>query len=661
MDTLLAIASRRDERRTLPEPLPAELTCAPARRGQAVRLVAGTRQPWTFVVPTGRARIEELARAVSVPENVLGAGLVVAILVHGKGPVLFDAGRAAQSMLLAAWAEGLASCPNGITDVDLRADACSTRDEDEAPVIVLSFGLPGAAARRRAAHGRGMERAGEPQADRRGRAMAVVTRMKGGLDLGGTKIQAVVTERRVDRARQRATGDAAQGRARRRSSSSSPRRCARRSTTPASSRWGSPGSASARRARSTPSRAPSLQVANIDGLGRALPARPDARRRAGAARADRQRRQRRGRCRAPLRRRPRARLVPRRLLGHRRRRRHRDGRPAAHRAAARPARSATSARSPAAAAATAGSRAASRRTPAGGALEERARELAEGAPDGAVRADGEARARPAHERRLAARAAGGRRGRRGADPARRPGARGRDRLGGDAARRRGGRHRRRPRRAARPGLAGPDRGRRERAHLLPRAARRTGSPSSATSAARSARACSSDGCDRHRRRPRASAPRSRDGSTPTGGRSSSPIIDADAVALLAGELGRDAVPVSFSTFESPASWERAVAAASYPQGTCGCSSTARRVPRSVSCFAIEPAEWDDVMATNLRGPFLGIQAVGPHLRDRGVGSDRQHRVRLRVPRARRHRSPLRGVQGRTDRPDRAPPRRTWTP
>src|SRR4051812_23495260 len=39
-----------------------------------------------------------------------------------------------------------------------------------------------------------MERAGEPQADRRGGAVASVTRMKGGLDLGGTKIQAVVTD-----------------------------------------------------------------------------------------------------------------------------------------------------------------------------------------------------------------------------------------------------------------------------------------------------------------------------------------------------------------------------------------------------------------------------------------------------------------------------------
>ena len=128
-----------------------------------------------------------------MPENVLGAGLVVAILVRGKGPVLFDAGRAAQSMLLAAWAEGIASCPNGITDADSPARALEAAD-DETPVIVLSFGIPERPRDAEPAHGRGVERAGEPQADRGGRAMAAVTRMKGGLDLGGTKIQAVVTD-----------------------------------------------------------------------------------------------------------------------------------------------------------------------------------------------------------------------------------------------------------------------------------------------------------------------------------------------------------------------------------------------------------------------------------------------------------------------------------
>jgi len=140
VDALLAIASRRDERGTLPDPLPAEIVL---RLLDAGRLSGSSKngQPWVFVVPSGRARIEQLAPAVYVPENVLNAGLVVAILVAGKGPVSFDAGRAAQSILLAAWAEGLASCPNGIADTDAARHALDA-SESETPVIVLSFGFP---------------------------------------------------------------------------------------------------------------------------------------------------------------------------------------------------------------------------------------------------------------------------------------------------------------------------------------------------------------------------------------------------------------------------------------------------------------------------------------------------------------------------------------
>ena len=140
MDTALAIASRRDERKTLADPLPDDVV---RRLLDAGRLSGSSKngQPWVFVVPTSRDRIEQLARAVYVPENILDAGLAIAILVAGKGPVAFDAGRAAQSILLAAWAEGLASCPNGIADAGAARDALDASDE-ETPVIVLSFGLP---------------------------------------------------------------------------------------------------------------------------------------------------------------------------------------------------------------------------------------------------------------------------------------------------------------------------------------------------------------------------------------------------------------------------------------------------------------------------------------------------------------------------------------
>jgi len=140
VDTFLAIASRRDERRYEAEPLAEDVV---RRILDAGRLAgsAANRQPWTFVLPEGRERVEALARTVFAPDNVLAAGLVVAVVVSGRGPVSFDAGRAAQNMLLAAWNEGLASCPNGLADREC-AHAALALGEEETPVIVLTFGRP---------------------------------------------------------------------------------------------------------------------------------------------------------------------------------------------------------------------------------------------------------------------------------------------------------------------------------------------------------------------------------------------------------------------------------------------------------------------------------------------------------------------------------------
>lgn len=139
MDTFLAIASRRDQRRYESQPLPDDVV---ARILDAGRLAGSSknRQPWTFVLPESRERVEAVARCVRVPGNVLGAGLVVAVVLSGKGPVSFDAGRAAQNMLLAAWNEGLASCPNGIADRDALG-AVLELHEEETPAIVLTFGV----------------------------------------------------------------------------------------------------------------------------------------------------------------------------------------------------------------------------------------------------------------------------------------------------------------------------------------------------------------------------------------------------------------------------------------------------------------------------------------------------------------------------------------
>ena len=94
-------------------------------------------------------------------------------------------------------------------------------------------------------------------------------------------------------------------------------------------------------------------------------------------------------------------------------------------------------------------------------------------------------------------------------------------------------------------------------------------------------------------------------------------IDGHAVAALAAELGQAAVPVVLDVRE-PAAWDAAVALARSSGDLAALVNGAARTDVR-DLFEIEPAEWDDVLATNLRGPFLGIRAVGPLLRARGGG------------------------------------------
>jgi nitroreductase len=99
------------------------------------------RQPWRFLVLGDRGLVDQVAQAVYAPPNLLGAPLVIAIVVGGKGPVAFDAGRAAQNMMLAAWNEGVVSCPNGIANPESVAELLAL-EADEQVGIVLSFGYP---------------------------------------------------------------------------------------------------------------------------------------------------------------------------------------------------------------------------------------------------------------------------------------------------------------------------------------------------------------------------------------------------------------------------------------------------------------------------------------------------------------------------------------
>jgi nitroreductase len=129
VDVYTAIASKRDERRYAERAIPDELV---RRILDAGRLAGSSRnrQDWEFVIVSDHAAF---ADTVWAPENVSTAALVVAILC----PRAFDAGRAAQNMMMAAWGDGIVSCPNGVRDAEAAAGIVGGE-----PAIVLSFGYP---------------------------------------------------------------------------------------------------------------------------------------------------------------------------------------------------------------------------------------------------------------------------------------------------------------------------------------------------------------------------------------------------------------------------------------------------------------------------------------------------------------------------------------
>jgi nitroreductase len=132
VDTFLAVASRREVREYEDRPIPADVE---RRILEAGRLAgsAANKQPWRFLVI---GDVSDLSEVVYVPENVRGAKLVVAIVSTAP----FDSGRAAQNMMLAAWNEGVGSCPNGISDREKGAQLLGIEEGES--VIVLTFGYP---------------------------------------------------------------------------------------------------------------------------------------------------------------------------------------------------------------------------------------------------------------------------------------------------------------------------------------------------------------------------------------------------------------------------------------------------------------------------------------------------------------------------------------
>ncbi len=136
MDAFLDIISVRAVRDYADRPIPEENL----RRILEAGRVTGSsvnRQEWKFYVVRNSDRLADLAEAVYAPDNVRGCKAAIAVTTTARNQ--FDAGRCVQNMILAAWADGISSCPNGIRDA-ATANSLLRVPSSESVTTILSFG-----------------------------------------------------------------------------------------------------------------------------------------------------------------------------------------------------------------------------------------------------------------------------------------------------------------------------------------------------------------------------------------------------------------------------------------------------------------------------------------------------------------------------------------
>ena len=140
MDTFLAIVSKREVRDYADRPVPEDVQRRILEAGRVSGSSANKQQRRFIVIDSDEAK-RSVAQTVYTSTNITRCAFAVAVVVFGRGPGHFDAGRAAQNMMLAAWTDGVGSCPNGMPDRGAARHALGVPESEE-PAIILSFGYP---------------------------------------------------------------------------------------------------------------------------------------------------------------------------------------------------------------------------------------------------------------------------------------------------------------------------------------------------------------------------------------------------------------------------------------------------------------------------------------------------------------------------------------
>jgi nitroreductase len=145
MDTITAIRGLRVIRTYAPTPLTEDEVRALADAARKTGSSKNT-QRWDFITIRDRESLRRLSGVTIYAKHLPYAGAAIALVVPAPDPdyarsVLWDLGRAAQNIMLAAWGMGIGSCPITVQDFGLAAEILALPADRRCEYIV-ALGWP---------------------------------------------------------------------------------------------------------------------------------------------------------------------------------------------------------------------------------------------------------------------------------------------------------------------------------------------------------------------------------------------------------------------------------------------------------------------------------------------------------------------------------------
>lgn len=146
MDVWTAIRTKRMVRDFLERPLQAEHLTRIVDAGRHAGS-SKNQQRWDFIVIEDREELRRLAQVGPYAGHLAGAAAAVALVTpdphapKASLSITWDAGLAAQNMMLAAWELGVGSCPATVYEQQRARDILGY-PQDRFCGYVLSFGYP---------------------------------------------------------------------------------------------------------------------------------------------------------------------------------------------------------------------------------------------------------------------------------------------------------------------------------------------------------------------------------------------------------------------------------------------------------------------------------------------------------------------------------------